>query len=67
LVKYRPPKSGDKRSSRFATEEDIMKCFIEGKEVQAKTTENLGWTEHGYARAVEYNGKEYIVVKNGGT
>jgi hypothetical protein len=43
-----------------------MKCLINNIEVNAKVTENLGWTQHGYANFVEYQGKEYVVVKKNG-
>jgi hypothetical protein len=42
-----------------------MKCFINGEEVNAKVTENLGFQGGYNAKAVEYKGKEYIVVKKG--
>ena len=43
-----------------------MKCIIGGKEVNAKTVENLGYQGGHYVKAVEYKGKEYIVVKRNG-
>jgi hypothetical protein len=42
-----------------------MKCYIDGKEVNAKVTENLGFQGGNYAKAVEYQGEEHIVVKKG--
>lgn len=42
-----------------------MKCYINGEEVNAKVTENLGFQGGYNAKAVEYGGKEYIVVKKG--
>ena len=40
----------------------MLKCQINGVEVNAKVTENLG-LQGGYrSKAVEYEGKEYIVV-----
>jgi hypothetical protein len=44
-----------------------MKCIINGKEVNAKVTENLGFQGGYNAKAVEYEGKEYIVVNKSGT
>jgi len=43
-----------------------MKCFINGEEVNAKVTENLGFQGGYNAKAVEYKGEEYIIVKKGG-
>jgi hypothetical protein len=43
-----------------------MKVVINGKTVKAKTTENLGYQGGYQARAVEFDGKEYIVIKDGG-
>lgn len=43
-----------------------MKCIIDGIEVNAKMTENLGYQGGAYRKAVEYQGKEYILTKIGG-
>lgn len=42
-----------------------MKCFIDGVEVEAKVTENMGYQGGYYVKVIEYNGKEYIVQKVG--
>jgi hypothetical protein len=44
-----------------------MKCFINGVEVEAKVTENMGFQGGHYVKAIEYKGKEYIVQKQGKT
>lgn len=45
-----------------------MICIIKNKRQECKVTENLGYVHDvgTYAKAVEYDGKEYIVVKIGG-
>lgn len=43
-----------------------MKIIFDGKSVEAKTTENLGYQGGYQTKAVEYQGKEYIVIKDGG-
>lgn len=42
-----------------------MKVVINGKEVEAKVTENMGYQGGRPTKAVEYKGKEYIVQKYG--
>lgn len=44
-----------------------MKCIIDGKEVNAKVTENLGFQGGAYRKAVEFEGRERIVTNIGGT
>lgn len=43
----------------------LLSCEINGKTVPAKITENLGYQGGQYVKAVEYDGKEYIVAKYG--
>ena len=40
-----------------------MKATINGQEVNVKVTENLGFQGGYNAKAVEYKGEEYIIVK----
>ena len=40
-------------------------CEFEGKQVQCKVLENLGYQGGDYVKAVEYCGHERIVVKRG--
>ncbi len=44
-----------------------MECFIHGKKVKCKVTENRGYQGGRYVKAVEYEGKEYIVIKDSRT
>lgn len=43
-----------------------VKCIIDGIEVNAKITENLGYQGGAYRKAVEYQGQERIVTNIGG-
>lgn len=43
-----------------------MKCLIYGNVVDAKVVENLGFQGGYYTKAVEYEGKEIIVVRRNG-
>ena len=40
-------------------------CEFEGKKVQCKVLENMGFQGGDYVKAVEYEGNERIVVKRG--
>ena len=40
-------------------------CEFDGKKVQCKVLENMGYQEGNYVRAVEYEGVERIVIKRG--
>lgn len=40
-------------------------CEFEGNQVQCKVLENMGYQGGDYVKAVEYEGKERIVVKRG--
>ena len=40
-------------------------CEFDGKQVQCKVHENLGYQGGDYVKAVEYEGNERIVVKRG--
>ena len=40
-------------------------CEFEGIQVQCKVLENMGFQGGDYVKAVEYEGKERIVVKRG--
>ena len=42
-----------------------MKCNIDGDIVDCKVTENMGYQDGFYVKAVEYKGEEYIVCKYG--
>ena len=42
-----------------------MKCYVKNKLVEAKVVENLGFQGGRYAKVVEYNGEEFVVVKEG--
>ena len=42
-----------------------MKCTIHGEKRKCKVTENMGYQGGRYVKAVECEGKEYIVVKDG--
>lgn len=42
-----------------------MKCIIHGKKRECKVIENMGYQEGKSVKAVEYEGKKYIVVKDG--
>ena len=42
-----------------------MICYIHGERRECKITENMGYQGGRYVKAVEYEGKEYIVVKDG--
>jgi len=43
-----------------------MKVYLDSKLVDAKVTENMGFQDGVYVKAVECKGKEYIVTKVGG-
>lgn len=43
----------------------MMKARIKGKDVEVKVIENLGYQGGRYAKVVEYNGEEHVVVKSG--
>jgi hypothetical protein len=43
-----------------------MKCLIKGKIVEAKIVEKMGYQGGYQVRAVEFEGKEYIVVNDKG-
>ena len=40
-------------------------CEFDNKQVECKVTENMGYQGGDYVKAVEYEGKERIVVKRG--
>ena len=40
-------------------------CEFDGKQVQCKVTENMGYRAGDYVKAVEFEGKERIVVRRG--
>ena len=40
-------------------------CEFDGKQVECKVTENMGYQGGDYVKAVEFEGKELIVVKRG--
>ena len=40
-------------------------CEFDGKQVQCMVLENMGYQGGDYVKAVEYEGKERIVVKRG--
>lgn len=42
-----------------------IECLLDGKEVECKVTENLGFQGDRFTKAVEYNGEERIVQKYG--
>ena len=42
-------------------------CEFDGKQVQCKVLENMGYQGGDYVKAVEYEGNERIVVKRGQT
>ena len=42
-----------------------IKISLDGKEVEAKVTENMGYQGGRLTKAVEYEGKEHIVQKYG--
>lgn len=44
-----------------------IKILLDGKEVEAKVTENMGYQGDRLTKAVEYEGKEHIVQKYGDT
>jgi len=43
-----------------------IKCEFDGKTIQCKVVENLGFQGGYYVKVVEYEGKERIVIKTGG-
>ena len=40
-------------------------CEFDGKQVECKVIENMGYQGGDYVKAVEHEGKEWIVVKRG--
>jgi hypothetical protein len=42
-----------------------MKAIIDTEPVDVKVIENLGYQFGKYAKVVEYNGSEYVVIKHG--
>ena len=44
-----------------------IKILLDGKEVEAKVTENMGYQGGRLTKAVEYKGEEHIVQKYGDT
>ena len=40
-------------------------CELNGEQVKCKVTENMGYQGGDYVKAIEYEGKELIVVKRG--
>ena len=40
-------------------------CEFDGKQTECKVTENMGYQGGDYVKAVEFEGKERIVVKRG--
>ena len=40
-------------------------CEFDGKQAECKVTENMGYQGGNHVKAVEYEGKEKIVVKRG--
>lgn len=46
--------------------ENNMRCYIRGELVDTKTIEDLGFQGGRHAKAVEYEGKEYIIVRLSG-
>jgi hypothetical protein len=42
-----------------------MICIIHGEKRKCEVTENMGYQNGRYVKAVEYEGKEYIVIKDG--
>ena len=40
-------------------------CDFDGKQIECKVTESMGYQGGDYVKAVEYEGKERIVVKRG--
>ena len=42
-----------------------MKCYIKNKLVEAKVVETLGFQGGRYAKVVEYNCEEFVIVKDG--
>lgn len=45
----------------------IIKILLDGKEVEARVTENMGYQGGRLTKAVEYEGEEHIVQKYGDT
>jgi hypothetical protein len=43
-----------------------MKCRINNEIVDVKVVENLGFQGGKHAKVVTYQGKEFVVVKDGG-
>ena len=43
-----------------------MKAIIDGKEINAKVVEDLGFQGGYYTKAVRYKDMEYIIVKKDG-
>ena len=41
-------------------------CEIDGKRTMCKVTENMGYQDECYVKAVEYNGEEIIVTNERG-
>lgn len=40
-------------------------CELDGERIMCKVLDNMGYQEGFYVKAVEYNGKERIVVRRG--
>ena len=40
-------------------------CELNGERVKCKVTENMGYQGGNYVKAIEYHGKEFIVIKDG--
>lgn len=51
----------------ISQEVNSLKCLIDGKLQECKVVENLGYVHDvgAYAKVVEYQGKEYVIVKRG--